>query len=488
MTTWPDDASERSGSPWRLLRRLSATLLSTAALVAVAPAAAAPPPVPEHAPAPPGAWTAPVIAVVGGRVIDGYGQAPIENGTVLIKGERIVAVGSKAEVPVPAGAKVIDASGRTVIPGMIEMHAHLITLGDGNYPRWFKWLDDHKDKYPLEKVMEISARQLLASGVTTAVDLGAPLEPSLQVRDRINKGEVMGPRLMVSGPWIIPKAAIFPDASSRVVGYSAEAAAKATQANVDAGVDIIKAHGDLTGEQYKAIADVAHKGGIMVTAHINDEDAIWNALKAHVDILQHVGSASRPTYSDAMVKAVVNSNTAIVPTAAGSYTLPATVKFPERLQDPILHVLTPPDIWDEIQDSLKDIRRVGYFGNVEKANILRAASVKQWLESGARFGIGTDNGVPATFHTDALIMIGKLYVSLGASPMWVIDQMTKGNAEILRKRDIGTLEPGKYADLVILRGDPLDNLSALANVETVIKNGQVYKGGLTLSFEQGQAK
>ena len=64
---------------------------------------------------------------------------------------------------------------------MIEMHAHLITMGDGDYPRWFKWLDQHKDKYPLEKIMEISARQLLTSGITTAVDLGAPLEPSLQL-------------------------------------------------------------------------------------------------------------------------------------------------------------------------------------------------------------------------------------------------------------------------------------------------------------------
>lgn len=469
-------ATEAGGSPWRLLRRLSATLLCCSAIVAVSP-------VPAAAATPPEAWTAPTIAVVGGRIIDGYGQAPIENGTVLIKGERIVAVGSRAEVPVPPDAKVIDASGRTVIPGMIEMHAHLITMGHGNYPRWFKWLDEHKDKYPLEKIMEISARQLLASGVTTAVDLGAPLEPSLQVRDRINKGEVMGPRLMVSGPWIIPKAAIFPAESSRVVGYSAEAAAKATQANVDAGVDIIKAHGDLTGEQYKAIADVAHKGGIMVTAHINDEDAIWNALKAHVDILQHVGSASRPTYSDAMVKAVVNSNTAIVPTAASSGSLPATVKFPERLQDPILKTLTPPDIWAEMQDSFKDYRRLGYFGYPEKADLLRAASLKQWLDSGARFGIGTDNGVPLTFHTDALIMLGKIYVSLGASPMWVIDSMTRVNAQILRKKDVGTIEPGKYADLVILRGDPLDNLSALANVETVIKDGAVYKGGLTLSFE-----
>ncbi len=482
MTPLLRRAARRLGSPSRLGRGLFTLIVSCSALLPLSSTATA------AGATPPDAWTAPTIAVVGGRIIDGYGQAPIENGTVLIKGERIVAVGSKAEVPLPAGTKVIDASGRTVIPGLIELHAHLITLGHGNYPRWFKWLDDHKDKYPLEKIMEISARQLLVSGVTTAVDLGAPLEPSLRVRDRINKGEIMGPRLMVSGPWIIPRAAIFPETSSRVVGYSAEAAAQATKANVDAGVDIIKTQGDLTAEQYKAIADVAHKGGILVTSHINEEDAIWNALKARIDILQHVGSASRPTYSDALVKAIINSNTAVVPTAASSGSLPATVKFPERLQDPILKALTPPDIWAEMQDSFGEYRRLGYFGNPERADLLRAGSLKQWLFSGARVGIGTDNGVPLTFHTDAIWMLGKIYTSLGASPMWVIDSATRVNAGIIRNKDIGTLEPGKYADLVIVRGDPLNDLSALANVETVIKNGAVYKGSLTLSFETEQVR
>lgn len=477
MSNLPQQGTKGVRSRSRIGRRLSAVLISCSAIVAISLPNAAAALAPE-------AWTAPAIAVVGGRIIDGYGQPPIEDGAILIRGERIVAVGSRAEVAIPADAKIINASGRTIIPGMVEMHAHLITLGHGNYQRWFQWLEQNKAKYPIEKIMEISSRQLLASGVTTVVDLGAPLQPSLNVRDRINRGEVMGPRLMVSGPWIIPRASIFPADSSRVVGASVEAAARETKANVDAGVDIIKAHGNLSFEQYKAIADTAHKGGILVTAHINDEPAIYDALKADIDILQHAGSASRPTYSDEMVKAVVISNTAIVPTAAGSYTLPSTTKFPERLQDPILKTLTPPDIWDEIQTSLKDIRRVGYFQNMERANALREASLKQWLKSGVRFGIGTDNGVPATFHTDALILIGQLYVEMGMSPMWVINSMTRVNANILGKgRDIGTIEPGKYADLVILRGDPLNNLAALANVETVIKNGEVYKGGMTLSFE-----
>jgi imidazolonepropionase-like amidohydrolase len=483
MTALQQYVAKGVGSLSRFRRRLSTAVICCGAIFAVSltPASAA---------APAEAWTAPVIAVVGGRIIDGYGQAPIENGTVLIEGEKIVAVGSNAEVAVPAGAKVIDASGRTVLPGMIELHAHLLAVGHGDYRRYFQWLEQHKDKYSYERMMEISARQLLLSGITTAVDLGGPLKPSLAVRDKIARGEITGPRLMVAGPWLVPQGALFPE-TSLMVGNSTEAAIKAVQGNVDAGVDIIKIQGRLNAAQYKAAADTAHKGGILITAHVNGPDEIMDAVNGGIDILQHVGAGQRPTYSDDLVKAVINHNVAVVPTAAGAGSMMETVKFPERLQDPVLKALTPPDIWAEMQDSFKDYRRLGYFRNAQKAEMLRADSLKQWLTSGATVGIGTDNGVPLTFHTDALWQIGKIYADLGMTPMWVITAMTRVNASIIGKgNEIGTLEPGKYADLVIVRGDPLDDLENLANVETVIKNGAVYKGGLTLSFEgeEGQTK
>lgn len=438
---------------------------------------------------PPGSWTAPQVAVIGGRVIDGYGQAPIENGVVLIEGDRIVAVGERGQVKIPPNAKVIDARGRTVLPGLIETHAHLITVGHGDYPRWFKWLEQHKDAYPLERVMAISAHQLLVSGITTAVDLGAPLKESLSVRDRVARGELAGPRLHVSGPWVVPQTFLFPPPASLPVGDSAEAAAKATQANLDAGVDVIKCQGRLTGEQYKAVTDVAHKRGVKVHAHINDEPAIWDALKAKIDVLQHVGSGSYPPYSDALVRAVVDSQTAIVPTAAKSGMLPATNAFPERLEDPLLKAITPPDLWAELQSSFQDYRRLGYFRDMERADRFREESLKQWLNSGARWGVGTDNGVPLSFHTDALWRLCKLYTDLGVAPLRVISALTRVNAGILgRSADIGTLEPGKLADLVIVRGDPLADISALGSVETVIKGGAVFKGALTLSFEQSEDK
>ena len=102
--------------------------------------------------------TAKTTALVGGMLLDGYEVPPLHHATVLIEGNRIVQVGPAAEVKIPSGALVIDTSGRTMMPGLIELHAHLVIVGHGNYQRWFKWIDDHKDKYSYQQVMEVSAR------------------------------------------------------------------------------------------------------------------------------------------------------------------------------------------------------------------------------------------------------------------------------------------------------------------------------------------
>ncbi|MFT4248114.1 MAG: amidohydrolase family protein [Pseudomonas sp.] len=426
------------------------------------------------------------LAIVGGRLIDGYGQAPIDDAVVLVRGNRIVQAGPRAQVQVPAGARVVDASGRSVLPGLIELHAHLLTVGHGDYPRWFQWLEQHRDQYPPQRILELSARQLLLSGVTTAVDLGGPLEDSLLIRDRIARGEVAGPRLLVSGPWIAPRPFLFPDSSTRAVGSSAKAAAQATEANIRAGVDVIKTQGGLDYAQYKAVADAAHRHGLKVHAHINDEAAIFDALKAGIDVLHHVGSGASPPYSDALVRAVVTSRAAVVPTAAASGILPATLAFPARLQDPVLRAQFPDELWDELQASFRDFHRLGYFRNRDRAERFRAASLRQWLESGALLGIGTDNGVPLNFHTDALWRLAKLYTDLGLEPLQAVSLLTRVNAGILgRAQQIGTIEPGKLADLIVVRGNPAADIAALADVEIVVKDGAVHRGALAESFNPG---
>ena len=177
------------------------------------------------------------LALVGGMLLDGYDNVPpVHNAAILIEGDRIVEVGPAAEVQIPPGVTVIDTAGMTMLPGLIDLHAHLMILGHGDYDFWFP------EYVPrLEEILPISARQLLLAGVTTAVDLGAPLEPILEVRDRINRGEIPGPRMLVSGPWVTRSLGRWQGDFQILIDTPAEAAA-ATRRLCEAGVDVIKAY------------------------------------------------------------------------------------------------------------------------------------------------------------------------------------------------------------------------------------------------------
>ncbi len=139
-----------------------------------------------------------VKVLVGGTLIDGYGSKPIRNSVIIIEGERIKAVGQVGSLTIPTGAEVISTEGMSVLPGLWDMHVHLMINGHSDYAHWDK-------TYPplLESViMPASAKQLLMAGVTSARDLGAPLKESISIRDRINAGKIPGPTLYVSGPFI----------------------------------------------------------------------------------------------------------------------------------------------------------------------------------------------------------------------------------------------------------------------------------------------
>jgi len=124
------------------------------------------------------------LVLVGGRLIDGYGGPPLENAAVVIEGNTIRAVGPESKVAIPAGAQVIDTNGMTVMPGLMDMHVHLMILGHGDYDHWDR---TYPSKFR-DLIMPISAKQLLMAGVTTARDLGAPLEDIVAVKRRIERG------------------------------------------------------------------------------------------------------------------------------------------------------------------------------------------------------------------------------------------------------------------------------------------------------------
>src|SRR3954471_10976604 len=126
----------------------------------------------------PRAQAAKRLALVGGMLITGYEVPPLHHAAVVIEGNKIVAAGPGSEFKVPADATIVDTSGRTMLPGLIETHGHLVVLGHGAYETWFPWINSHGGDATLMRVMEISAKQLLMAGVTTTIDLGAPLEAS----------------------------------------------------------------------------------------------------------------------------------------------------------------------------------------------------------------------------------------------------------------------------------------------------------------------
>jgi imidazolonepropionase-like amidohydrolase len=330
----------------------------------------------------------------------------------------------------------------------------------------------------LGKVMEISARQLVMAGVTSAVDLGAPLNESLAVRDRINKGEIPGPRMSMSGPWITRQGGGMTDQFGGITIKSSAEAAAEVEKLAQAGVDVIKAHSGLTRDDYQAIADTAHKHNIRVHAHVYAEEDVRNALETGIDVLTHAGSAgTAPPYSQQLIRDIVNAGRPVVITAAHrAWVYPDTAAFPERLQDPQLKKDFPPALSGEVQDSLENWRALPYFARTDREMVFRERGVKQFTESGTVLGMGTDSGTPMNFHTEALWREAKVHVDMGMPPIKVISALTRIGAAILGKqRDLGTIEPGKLADIIVVDGNPLYDITALAHVETVVKGGRVYK-------------
>ena len=228
---------------------------------------------------------------------------------------------------------------------------------------------------------------------------------------------------------------------------------------------------------YDAIVTTAHRYGLPVHAHVYDSESVRNALEAGVDVLQHVGSAGTPPYDAALMRDIVASGRPVVPTGAHRvWVYPATLQFPERLQDPRLRRDFPPSLYEEVQASLEDFRTLRYFATTPRQMFFGDASMKQWMEAGAVIGMGTDSGTPMNFNTEALWREIKTFVDLGMPNQAAISAATRINARIMGTGDdVATLEPGKLADIIVVKGDPLYNIMALADVEIVVKGGRVHK-------------
>ena len=381
------------------------------------------------------------------------------------------------EVEIPEDARVIDTSGRTMLPGLMDLHVHLMILGHGNYGDWFPFLENRK-----REVMRVSARQLLEAGVTTAADMGAPME-ILTVRDRIDAGEISGPRMHVSGPWIT-RASCGDGGLPCHFQYSIdspEEAGAAAQKLVDAGVDLIKTWAGMTEEDIRAVAEVADPAGVPIHSHLYHPDDIWDAIRAGTDVIQHGGSAGEYPYRDSLLQELAYNDIPVVPTMAHRiWVVPQTIDFMTRLHDPELEEDFPPDIFEEVRASFErtEFHRLGYYSTTPRqVRHAEMGAASQFINENIIVAMGTDSGTPANFHTEAAWREIAAMVESGMTPLRAIVASTKIPAQVLGVYDeVGTIEPGKLADIIVVDGNPLRFINALDHVMYVMKDGIVYEG------------
>ncbi|MCC7324330.1 MAG: amidohydrolase family protein [Gemmatimonadaceae bacterium] len=416
----------------------------------------------------------PTLAVVGGRIIDGYGGPVLENGVILVAGERILAVGREGEVTIPPGTPVIDANGHTVMPGLIDMHVHLHIVGHGDYKRW----DDLYGTKDASVVMPIAARQLLSAGVTSARDLGARLDDILTVKRRIAAGEIPGPRLFVSGPFIQHAAYEPYEEAFRWGVTGADDARQKVQRIIDAGVDVVKLidQDQMTDAEVAAVVATAHKNGKPVVAHAHRMAEIRVGLKHGVDNFEHTGLGTAPGYPDDVLQQMRERNSSLywTPTVSPLFTLyEAGTVFPERLDDPSWRAFMPNDMGAEIRRSLSQIPQLPYYALFPSRLPILPTKFRQLRETGVRLMIGTDAGIPAMFHNDATWREMVKFVEFGVSPMETIQSATLWPARFLkREQDIGVLAPGRFADIILVRGNPLTDMTVMRDVRVVIQGGK----------------
>jgi imidazolonepropionase-like amidohydrolase len=424
---------------------------------------------------------APVKALVGGRLIDGFGGVPIANSVVLIEGERVKAVGQVGTLAVPAGAEVISTEGMDVLPGLWDMHVHLMITGHADYAHWFK-------TYPTlyrSVIMPASAKQLLLAGVTSARDLGAPLDDILAVRESIKRGEIAGPTLYVSGPFIQHRSYPGEEDSRWGVNGAVDARAKVKKL-ADAGVDCIKLidHDLMTMDEVNAIVLEAHKHGLPVVAHSHRPEEIRRGLEAGVDNFEHTGLSSAPEYPADVIEKLKERTSQMrlgplfwTPTVQGLFNYDSLRDNPEFIDSPSWHVGLTPEIVSDIRQSLRHPGQLPYFQLTSARKPTLRRKIDQLRQAGVVLLIGTDSGIPMNFHSQTTWNELDVWVNqMGIPAMDAIRGATYWPSVMMKvSNDVGTVTPGKYADIIAVKGDVLRHISLLSRVDLVMKHGALVK-------------
>lgn len=420
-------------------------------------------------------------ALVGGRLIDGFGGPPLANSVVIIEGERITAVGTVDTLKPPPDAEIISTEGMSILPGLWDCHVHTMLLGHSDYDHWDK-------TYPARfgsDIMPAAAHQLLMAGVTSARDLGAPLKESIEVRNRINRGEIPGPTLYVAGPFIQHEP--YPGTELFRWGVKGANDARAKVKKIaEAGVNLVKLidQDQMSMDEVRAVVEEAHARKLPVVAHAHRPEEIRRGLAAGVDCFEHTGLAMAPEIP-ADVRSMIAERTAKMslgplfwcPTIEGLINYEYLRDNPEQLDDPAWQLDVPPDIVADIKKSIAHPGQLPYYQITPLRRPTVGKKFQQLQESGVVMVIGTDSGIPMKFHSSSTWRELDAWVNkLGVDPMTTIRAATYWPAVMMKvDKDYGSITPGKYADIIAVRGDVLRYIDLLQHVDVIIKHGHRYK-------------
>jgi imidazolonepropionase-like amidohydrolase len=440
-------------------KRISLLILVLFALTRFSPAQIAASPAAEK-PAPK------LTYLLVGRLFDATGDNVRENVVIMVEDERIRSVASAADLKIPPGAKVIDLSQATVLPGLIDCHTHLGSRAD-RYNEIYNFKDT---PFSHAFAAVLNARKTLEAGFTSVRDVGSDPFLAVDLRNSINEGLLVGPRVVASGPGISitgghgdlnnfspqTRVMMFPEERDFGIADSADQIRHVIRAQEKYGVDVIKilatggvlSKGDSPGaaqftlDELKAAAETAHMGGRKIAAHAHGAEGIKNAIRAGVDSIEHAsliddeGIRLAKEHGTYLVMDIYNDD--YILNEAPKYGLPTENLDKERM-----------------------------VGRLQRENFRKA------FQAGVKMAFGTDAGVYP--HGDNAKQFFYM-VKYGMTPAQAIRAATSSAADLIgRAKDVGTIEVGKYADIIAVNADPLADVRALEHVDFVMKGGVVYK-------------
>ena len=422
-------------------------------------------------------------ALVGGTLIDGLGGVPIYDSVVLIEDNKVIDIGEEGKLAIPEGFEIISTEAMTVMPGLWEMHAHLMLTGHSDYAHWDKTYGDRLSS----EIMPASAEQLLLAGITTARDLGAPLEDSVSVKRRIAEGEIAGPRLFISGPFIQDQAYPGTEAFRWGVDSATDGRVKVRRL-VKAGVDVIKLIDQdvMDKDEVQAVVDEAHKHGLKVVGHSHKPDEIRIGLEVGIDNFEHTGLTTAPEYpEDIMTQLkertakgrIAGGPLYWTPTVEGLWNFEETRDNPEEVDSDCWHRGLKPDTIADIKAYIQHPNRLDYFQLTPKRKPTLKRKFSQLREAGVVLLIGTDSGIPLKFHCQSTWNEIDVWTRvMGVPVMETIQAATYWPSKMMGvENEWGTLQPGRFADIIAIKGDPLKYPALFQNVDFVMKDGVIYK-------------